>query len=236
VSRCTGFTLAILNFKLSAVDVVWIRGWEETSRAYQLPLGIWDVFRPPWAGEYWQAKPLIDPTGDVPSGHMASRAGRRLSPKEVRASLESAVDEALPFDDQDLARIWAYEIPELINREFSTVRAEGLFSGLGDLLASCLAIECSVVGRFAGALEKYGLLDMTVPAPPFFLGGVPMVIAVCADLVHIGDYEVASARQLDALKRRVTPAILGTWPATARVRAATYANLSGLHVGVGFFM
>jgi hypothetical protein len=167
---------------------------------------------------------------------MASHAGRRLAPKELRASLESAIDEALPFEDQDLARIWVYELPELINREFSTERAEGLFSALGDLLASCLAIECSVVGRFDGALEKYGLLDVTVPAPPFSPGGVPMVIAVCADLVHIGDYEVASARQQDALKSRVTPEILGTWPATARVRAATYANLSGLHVGVGFYM
>jgi hypothetical protein len=54
--------------------------------------------------------------------------------------------------------------------------------------------------------------------------------------LHIPDDEVASARQLDALKRRVTPEILGTWPATARVRAATYANLSGLDVAVGFYM
>jgi hypothetical protein len=157
-------------------------------------------------------------------------------PKEVRASLESAVDEPLPFDDQDLARIWAYELPELINREFSTERAEGLFAGLGDLLASCLAIECSVVGRFAGALEKYGLLDMTVPAPPFSPGGVPMVIAVCAEVVRIGEHQISAGGPWMDLKYRATPEILGFWPATARVRAATYANLSGLHVGVGFYM
>jgi hypothetical protein len=47
---------------------------------------------------------------------------------------------------------------------------------------------------------------------------------------------MSAGRHWIALRDRVSPEILGAWPATVRITAATYANLSGLGVGVPFYM
>ncbi len=111
------------------------------------------------------------------------------------------MDQDLPIEDQDLARIWVFELPELINREFSTERAGDLYPALGDLLASSLAIECSLGEPFGRELAKYGLLDVTVPAPPLSPADVPMVIAVCAEVVLIGEASDERRPALDRLER-----------------------------------
>ena len=200
--------------------------------SYQLPPLVWHVLPMPWGGNR-PLEPIPDLGADQPSGAMASHLGRRLSPQELRKGISSHFDEDPAWTERDYAKIWAYELPELVGSEVRAWRADQLPSALASRLTETLDVECHLSDGFGGALGKYGILDATVPAPPFCPEGAPMAIQIFGPISRVGEHEVIGVSDWVGLRHDRE---LASRSCTVRIAAATYANLCGLGIGVPFYM
>jgi hypothetical protein len=216
--------------------VFWDTGLVETFAAddgegYPTPPYLWHVFRPPWLDEAdsWQPREHLRSVLTDVSGPLAGRARKRLTPAEVRCGVVNELPWAV--DDRALEAVAVFELEGLVDRTLAAPRAELLLSMLNDLVVREFGIAADLGPRFDGALEKYGILDVEMSAPPCAPGS-PMVIGVVAKVERIGDVELNGTA--DWIMQRESRD-LRLLPATALIRSATYANVRGLHFGAGFY-
>jgi hypothetical protein len=164
---------------------------------------------------------------------MAPYLGSRLSTAQVEAAIADQLDGPSGLSEDELDSIAVYEIPALAGREFHAARATDLPRTLASLLAERLGVLSTPDSGFDGALRKYGLLSVSLPAPT--LGDVPMALEVAAEVTSIGACTQRESwwdvRALDNFDDDAW-----SWPATARICSASYLNVTGLARGVGFYL
>jgi hypothetical protein len=191
----------------------------------------------------WQVFMVKDPAGlerlermtaTAPGPAMAPHVGRRLSADELRRGIEGSTDCPCELPDSELERIWAYELPELVGVEVVAERGDTLRPALGEVLTDTLGFDCRLEPGFDGALGKYGLIHVHLPAPA--QGTSPMAIEVAAEVTRIAGAPRPSEpwplmRHEPGFEQEAPG-----WPMAATILAATYANVDFLGVGVPFYM
>ncbi len=186
---------------------------------YQTPPSFWQVFM---VRDPERAATLESMGSTAPSPETSPHLGPRLSAGEVRRGREGSTDLPCELPDGDLERVWAYELPELVEVEVSADRGDQLRPALGDVLTATLGFQWSLTPGFDGALWKYGLLHVHLPAPP--QGTSPMAIEVAAEVTQIAG--APRPREPWPLMRH-QPGFDEEppgWPMTARISGAAYAN------------
>jgi len=151
-------------------------------------------------------------TDERPAGPMAPHVGGRFAPADF--DQEDGV-----FGSEELVRVAAWPVSALIGRRIVVVERQGLAAAVLEVVRAALpGFPWEIARDLRGAWDKYGIVHVSMAAPPEASGGRPMALEFFA---QADDWAPGAPVSL---------------PATVTVRAATYANVAFPGVGVPFYL
>lgn len=172
------------------------------------------------------------------TGAMAPFLGKRYSVEEVwKGYLQSQPERVDDIYHHLAPTIRAYAAPSLEGLEFTTTNIHDMAQVLQEMVARNLpTIAWEPLVMDTGAIKKYGIVHVLMPAPIDETTGDAMILEIFGMLLH-ANHRPAGRLWFEEYKIPGKDGdLLEFDEITAKVQVATYANTIFPNIGIPFYM